>query len=308
MTHTLAILRNPRARHAPTEDALLLAAQPLRNRGWAVTVETPRDNMHTVARARAAAERGVEAVAACGGDGTVHAVANGLAGSATALAVLPTGTTNIWAREAGIPRALPAALALLPHARRLRVDLGRAHLGGTERRFLLMCGVGLDADIVQRVEGSRGKRLLGRGWYAAAGAVALARARPGQATIELDDTRRVVPLLQLVAGNTRLYGGVARITGDARATDGLLDVCILAGQARTDTPRLALQALRGALHRRHVRGAEYLRTARVTIDASPARGVQLDGEYAGTTPVRIEVDRAALDVLVAPGARALFGD
>jgi len=308
VTPTLVILRNPRTRHAPAEQALALAAQPLRSRGWAITIETPTDTMHTVARARAAAARGVDAVAACGGDGTVHAVANGLAGSATALAVLPAGTTNVWAREAGIPRAPAAALALLPTARRLRIDLGRAHLDGTERRFLLMCGIGLDAAVVQRVEGSRAKRRIGRGWYAAVGALALARARPADTTIELDTIQRAVPLLQLVAGNTRLYGGMARITGDARANDGLLDVAILAGRARLDAPRLALHAMRGALHRRRVRGVEYLRTAQLTVDASPPRPVQLDGEYAGTTPVRLAVDRTALDVLVAPGPRLLFGD
>jgi YegS/Rv2252/BmrU family lipid kinase len=303
----LLLVRNPRARHAPSEDALAAAAAPLVHAGWQVDIRSTLDGAHAVALARDAAARAVDVVAACGGDGTVNAVVNGIAGSASALAVVPAGTTDVWAREAGIPRTPAAALALLPHARRARVDVGRARTSGDERRFLLMCSAGLDAAVVQRVEGSRGKRLLGRGWYAAHGAAALARPHATPATIELDALRRELPLLQLVAGNTRLYGGVARITPHAVITDGLLDVCVLSGGGRAAAARLAWRLWRGSA-RRAGSGIEYVRAARVRIDAAAPLHVQLDGEYAGTTPLTIELEPSALDVLVAPGYRALLGD
>src|SRR5690606_26707690 len=166
----------------------------------------------------------------CGGDGTIYEVVNGLAHSDTALAVIPTGTANVWAREAFVPRDLTRALKLVALGRRERVDLGVAEGAFGRRHFLLMCGIGLDAEVVGRVgTSSSGKRRLGKAWYALLGAGAVARATPVETTFSLDGTSLERPLLQAVAGNTRLYGGVTRLTSNARMDDGLLDLCVFSG-------------------------------------------------------------------------------
>ena len=122
------IIRNPRARRAPAVRELLRAAGPLRDGGWEVEGRDTSAPGEATELAAAAAGAGADVVIACGGDGTVHEVMNGLAGTETALAVAPAGTADVWAREARLPRDPAAAMALLPHARR------RAHGPGRRQR------------------------------------------------------------------------------------------------------------------------------------------------------------------------------
>ena len=81
---------------------------------------------------------------ACGGDGTLNEVVSGMAGSDVPLLVIPGGTSNVLAREIGLPRDLPACAALLRRGAIRRISLGQAG----DRRFVLMAGIGVDAGIV----------------------------------------------------------------------------------------------------------------------------------------------------------------
>ena len=303
------ILLNPAARRAPSEAALRAAAAPLAARGWRFGLQSTRGPGDAERIAAEAAADGCDAVLAVGGDGSAHEAANGLAGTATALGVVPAGTANVWAREAGVPRGAARALAFLEAARAVRVDLGRvATADGRERRFLLMCSAGLDAEVVRRLAaGGAGKRLLGRARYAAAGLAHGARAAPARATVEAGGERVEGDLLFAVAGNTRLYGGVARLTGAARADDGLLDVVAFTGRGLGDRLRLTARALRGGLDRRAGGGVAYLRAAGARIEAERPLAVQADGEYLGVTPAAIAVEPLALTVLIAPGPNPLIG-
>ena len=302
---TALVVRNPRSRHAVSEHALWQAAEPLRRRGWRLEVRSTTAPGEATSIAARAAHEGVSTVVACGGDGTINEVVNGLAGADTALAVVPSGTANVWAREAFIPRDPAQAFELIPRARRVRADLGVAN----GRRFLLMCGIGLDAGVVRRVERMPAKRVFGRALYGVFGAAAVARGSSISAVLTVDGRPHERDLLQLVAGNTRLYGGVARITSAARIEDGLLDVCVLHGAA---TPgerfRLAARALRGGLDAQAARGVDYFRARQVEVATEVPAAVQVDGEYLGETPVTLRVEPKALTVLLAPRPNVLLGE
>ena len=308
------LLRNPRARRAPSEAALIEAAAPLRDRGWEIELRSTREPGEATSIAAAAAAAGLDAVVAVGGDGTVHEVVNGLAGSRTALGVVPAGTANVWAREAGVPRGPERGLAFLMAARSARIDLGRVAFenGATfeesrGRRFLLMCSAGLDAKIVRLVgAGGWRKRLLGRAWYATRGTVAGVRAQPVHARIEVDGVRIERDLLMAVAGNTRLYGGGARLTAAARADDGLLDLCAFSGAGLARRLRLTARAARGGLERRSGDGVDYVRGAEIRIEADRPLAVQADGEPVGETAVTLTVEQRALTVLLTPGPSPLL--
>ena len=320
------LLRNPRARRAPSEAALLAAAAPLRDRGWEIELRSTRVAGEATSLAAEAAAAGLDAVVAVGGDGTVHEVVNGLAGTRTALGVVRAGTADVWAREAGVPRGAERGLAFLPAARSARIDLGRVTFedgaraeGGTpfpegtpspdrrEPRFLLMCSAGLDAEIVRLVGGGGWrKRLLGRAWYAARGTMAGVRAPPVRARIEVDGVRLERDLLMAVAGNTRLYGGVARLTGAARADDGLLDLAVFSGAGLARRLRLTARAARGGLERRGGDGVDYLRGAVIRIEADRPLAVQADGESIRETPLTLTVEPRALTVLLAPAPSPLL--
>ena len=130
-----------------------------------VVVTTARE--HASVLAGEAAADGLGAVVVLGGDGTVNEAANGLVGSSTALAVLPGGSTNVFARTIGLPnRVVPAVhrlVAALDSGSIRRIGVGQAG----DRFFLFHLGIGFDAEVVHQVE-LRGqlKRWLGHGLFA----------------------------------------------------------------------------------------------------------------------------------------------
>ncbi|MGI9018004.1 MAG: diacylglycerol/lipid kinase family protein [Euzebya sp.] len=125
---------------------------------------THRNHASQIASEAAAA--GVDAVVALGGDGTVNEVLQGVAGTDTRLAVLPGGSTNVYARILGMPHSLIGATSILHEAietdRTRRVPAGRAN----DRWFAWCVGFGYDAEVVREVERHpRMKRYLGQPSY-----------------------------------------------------------------------------------------------------------------------------------------------
>jgi diacylglycerol kinase family enzyme len=129
----------------------VLVQQALRQAGEVGIVETNRRG-HATRFAQDAALKGTDVVVAFGGDGTLNEVANGLAGTATTLAVLPGGSTNVFARSIGLPNdPVPAArltVTALQEGRVERVGLGMVN----GRYFCFHTGVGFDAAVVREVE------------------------------------------------------------------------------------------------------------------------------------------------------------
>lgn len=117
-----------------------------------VTLAETNRRGHATRLAQSAARDGYDIVAVLGGDGTLNEAANGLAGSATALAPLPGGSTNVFARILGLPDdSVEAAEVTLDSIAAGSVD--RVGLGSVEGRyFLFHCGVGFDAAVVEQVE------------------------------------------------------------------------------------------------------------------------------------------------------------
>src|SRR5204862_2762992 len=127
----------------------------LRDYGWNVELRLTQGAGDARRLAREAVEQHIDVVIAAGGDGTINEVIQELAGSETALGVLPFGTVNVWARETNIPLDNTSACAVLLHGETRRIDLGKVN----DRYFLLMVGIGLDAVIAQAVEKKPIKRL-----------------------------------------------------------------------------------------------------------------------------------------------------
>jgi YegS/Rv2252/BmrU family lipid kinase len=301
MTKRALVVYNPVARGVPRIERLHAGSDALT--GWDVSLQATASAGHATELAREAAQAGLDAVVACGGDGTVNEVANGLAGSQTTLAVVRGGTANVWAKEARLPKRPDAAVRLLAEGEVRAVDLGRAlwpaPQGDGERYFLLMAGVGLDAAIVREVSDTL-KRRLGAGAYVLHGVQRSLTYRSVPTELSADGADLSVGLYWLLVGNTRSYGGLLDLTHLALADDGLLDACLL---RKGGILRLAW-LLPWVLLRRHHRRPEiryqHVRSFDVRTAGLP---VQIDGEYLGETPMRFDVAPAALRVLVPPGTR-----
>ena len=291
------IIVNPAAHNAPSRKRLDEADRWLRARGWRTDWrETERPGQATALAAGAAA-RGLSLVFVCGGDGTLNEAANGLAGTDTALALIPAGTVNIWAKEMQIPRKPVKAVKAAIEGDRRRVDLGRAG----ERCFLLMAGYGLDGAIARRVHLGLKSR-LGAVTYAFAAIRESLRYRSSPVTMRFDGEEHAAEVLMLVAGNTRNYAGVVEITRRAQVDDGLLDVCVFQGKGTLD---IILHTLRTLL-RRHLRSKKvlYRKTRRLELAWREPLPVQLDGDAYELSPTELEIAPSALWVAVPKGVRS----
>ena len=287
------VLFNASARKAGWPSRASRIARYLDARGVSTEVVIPDSAEAATRAARLSAQRGDDALFVVGGDGSLRDAATGLAHTHTALAAVRGGTVNIWAREAGIPAGLRTALVAHLSGLTVAMDLGLAG----ERHFLLMASVGWDAAITATVS-SRLKHRIGDLAYVVRALQMAPRLRPAGALWRSGLASQEARLAVLVLSNTRLYGGRVRVSPVALADDGLLDVAALMPRSALDWPSLAVRLLTGAL-------AAHRRAIVTQVDdlsfETPGLPFQLDGDYAGRTPVRFGVDHLALRVRVPAG-------
>jgi len=291
---------NPTSHNLPKRSTLLAINAWLHQQGWQAAWEETQRPGQAIGMAARAAEARLPLIFVVGGDGTLNEAANGLVGSETALAMVPAGTVNVWARDVGIPlNSQKAVQACLEGERRL-VDLGRAG----DRYFLLMAGYGLDGYIAHNVS-MRAKRYLGATSYAAVALREALRYRGDTVKLFLDEELQEVSALMVLAGNTRNYAGLVEITGEAKADDGLLDVCAFLGKGTVD---IFMQAL-GVILKRHRRSEKviYRKVRRLELAWEKPLRLQIDGDAYPHSPSRVEVVPSALTVMVPKGIkRPLF--
>ena len=191
--------------------------------GWdePVWLETTAEDPGTGQAAQAVRD-GVDLVLACGGDGTVTACANGVAGSGIPLGILPLGTGNLLARNLGLPMDIEGAVAVGLHGARRRLDVGRFN----KERFAVMAGVGIDAAMIRDADGILKER-LGRAAYVWTGLKNL-RAKPVGAEITVDGVHWFSgeSTCVLIGNVGSLFAGI-EVFSDASPDDGLLDVGVV---------------------------------------------------------------------------------
>ena len=210
---------------------------------WTEIIETkPDEPPHLVARR--AVEEGFAMVIACGGDGTVGAVARGLVGTGCPLGILPLGTFNNFARTLQLPLDLAAACRVLARGRVRRVDVGVAN---GDHYFFEAAGVGIDAQLFPL-----GEEIKGGNWRRLWQALRLAyQAEPERIRFELNlplseayqptaakRRQKVTPFasgerreldfsaFMLIVANGRYYGSGFTVAPDAFLDDGLLNIRI----------------------------------------------------------------------------------
>ncbi|KAA3640074.1 MAG: hypothetical protein DWP92_03675 [Armatimonadetes bacterium] len=264
----------------------------------------PVSGPDTMRQTKTAVQDGVDVVFAMGGDGVAHHVANGLAGSETALGLIPAGTTNVLARILSIPssplKAAQAATEYDPHP--TRVARVSATLAGkrTERVATFSIGVGFDAAVVEAAERKPYAKIRFGGVYYASTAV-------GRLT---SDWRSQLPNLRVEA-NDDPFDAVAALTQvhhpytyfgriplhlTKEAPQGMATLAVGKLGFRNATSLVS----RAVLRRTHTeRSGAHLWTGydRITIDADPPSPFQADGELLGTAS-HIEITPVEQGMLV----------
>ena len=245
---------------------------------------------HAETLSREAVLRGTDVVLACGGDGTVSEVVQGLAGTQTALAVLPMGTANVLGHELELGRTAQKAAALVLRGKRRRLDLGRC----AGRYLICMGSVGFDAFVTKQVADVRETTFsylsyVGVTWQA------IRKYRFEPLRVRVDGVALDATVYHLIIGNLRGYGGPFMMTPRAKPDDGLLDGCAFCSPGR-----LWLAAYMAAtivhVHHRYANVLN-LRGRTFEVDADGPAPVQLDGDFIGHTPVTFEIVPDAVAVL-----------
>ena len=177
---------------------------------------------------RQALDEGATIVASLGGDGTVRAVASVLAGGPTPLALLPGGTGNLLARNLDVPYDdLQLAVQMMISGRDRLIDTGlvrfSSHTGdSTEERFLVMAGMGIDADAMANTNEHLKARI---GWpaYAITGLKELVKAGFRVCLDSPHDISLIQYARSVLVGNCGTLTGGIKLMPDAEVDDGVLD-------------------------------------------------------------------------------------
>ena len=248
-------------------------------------------------RARAAIERGVDALVVCGGDGMVHLGAGLCAGTALPLGIVAAGTGNDVASALGLPVHDAVAAAHVIAGGHVRsIDAGRAvDACGVARWWVGVLGAGFDSVVNERANGWPWPR--GRLRYTAAVARELPVFRPVPFVLEVDGRPQETRAMLVAVGNGPSYGGGMRVCPDADPADGLLDVVVVRALSVPAFLRVFPRVFAGT-HVRHP-AVEVLRARRVRLEA-PGIVAFADGERVGPLPLDCEVVPGALRVLVTP--------
>lgn len=240
---------------------------------------------------------GCQLILAAGGDGTVNEVADGMLYTGVPLAIIPGGTANVLARELQLPLLAEKAAAAITKLERRTVTVGAMRTAtSSQRSFLCMMGVGLDADIISRLNLDF-KAAAGKLAYYMCGFSQVARLLPEfDVSVDGSPFRASFALVSRV----RNYGGDLEIARGASLLRDDFEVVLFRGNlAFQYVPYLLGVALK-KIHR--MPGVTVLRAKSVVCHPVPGKRIyaQVDGELASEVPVRAEVLPGALALLVPP--------
>jgi diacylglycerol kinase (ATP) len=255
-----------------------------------------RRPLDVVEGARAAVRDGIERLLVFGGDGTMHLAAQGLAGSGTALGVIPLGTGNDLARALEMPRRMDRAIEAAVRAPIRRIDLVRVG----DLYCIGYAGVGFDSEVAGFA--NRVRKLRGPLVYVYALVRTLISFAPPAMRVVHDEGTFEGRVMFAVANNLPTFGGGMRIAPDARIDDGLLDLVIVRKIPKLTLLRIFPKVYSG----RHVGHAACLvvKTRRVEITLDREMTLFGGGEpmlpMRPGEPVAIEIVPGGLAV-VAPG-------
>lgn len=293
----IVVAINPQASFGMSRAVGPAVVHTLRAAGHEVTSLTEPDFEQLRDAAAAALAARPDALVVVGGDGMVNLGVNLVAGTATPLGIVPSGTGNDMSRGLGIPvgdteGAIDALLDALGRPPRT-IDAGHVTRGdGATSWYACVLSAGFDAIVNERANLLRWPR--GRQRYNLALLRELAMLKPIRYRLELDGVASETDaVLVAVANNTSLGGGML-VTPEARLDDGLLDVLVVQPLSRTAFLRIFPRVFKGT----HVsdRRVSIARAGSIRIEAAGVMAYA-DGERVSALPIRVEVRPGALRVL-----------
>jgi YegS/Rv2252/BmrU family lipid kinase len=258
---------------------------------------------HAIELARQATEKGCDYMVAVGGDGTLNEVINGMlqsnipANEYPTIGLLPLGSANDFARTAGISNSIEALIKLIQSNSSKKIDLGKIIIQQTRetRYFINIAGVGLGAEIAQKLEQS--SSVLGPGFnyfkHIIKGFLSYAKKEVSCTGSTWQWKGR---LLQMTVANGRYFGNAICIAPDARITDGLFQVSIFGDLSIWDYLKNYGNLKKGV--KINLPEVCYHDAREVLLQSNDSCSIEADGEYIGLAPAVIKVLPKAITFLM----------
>ncbi len=246
------------------------------------------------AQVAGAVEVGARVVFACGGDGTVHEVMQGMVGTDAALGVIPFGSANALARDLGLPMDPVAAARMQGGFVPRRVPVGRVEIGDAVRYFAVMAGAGPDGALVYKMIAGD-KRRLGRFAYYVRAGWMFVRRRFREFDVEIASGGRTETVRAVAAMVVRVadMGGLFRGLGDSvqRSLVGRMEmrVVIVRAPALVSLPLWFCTGWVGMLGWNPLVRVVSVDAFRCLPVGEARVDVQADGEWIGRAPVRVSL-------------------
>jgi diacylglycerol kinase (ATP) len=247
------------------------------------------------AQVRRAVDDGAQLVFAWGGDGMVQRCIDVLAGSDVALAVIPTGTANLFASNLGIPKDIEQAVAIGLRGERRQLDVGRFN----GERFGVMAGAGFDAAMIRDAGNGGLKDRFGRVAYVWTGSENL-RSKPFRAAIKVDGVGWYKGKAScILLGNVgELFGGVEAFE-DARPDDGKLELGVVTADGLLEWGRMLARTAVGSASKSPFAQTTKARSVKVKLNRKVL--YELDGgDRTKVKRFKVKVEAGAITVCV-PG-------
>jgi YegS/Rv2252/BmrU family lipid kinase len=254
-----------------------------------------QDKDHTARILKREIEAGARVVIVGGGDGTLSECADHLVNTQVAMAVLPMGTGNTWARSLGLPLDLEGAAKSIAEGHIEATDVGKVN----GQVFLNSVAIGLSTEIAGALSGDVKKKLGLLAWPVV-GVRVLWKHKPLQVTVTSPEKSFRVRTHQLLVVNGRYVAGPIIAAPGASIQDSTLDVFTLGGASMKSLAKTTWAWLRG----KHVKdpGSHFFSTQKLRIESlrKPIKA-NVDGEINEKTPLEIEILPGALRVVVPKG-------
>ena len=311
-----ALLYNPTSggRGARRQHELEAALALLRSAGVEADLVPTQSQDHAGDETRRAVASGCDTVFACGGDGTIHNIAQVLANSPVAVAILPMGTANALAHDLGLPLDVIAATHSALRATPRRIALGCVKFGdlhgkpGT-RYFIVAAGIGVDAHLFYKLHSGTKQRMGMTAYYAKAWNLWFTYSMTRFVAEYLEtgsDEVKHANVTELMAIRIRNFGGVVKELAPGASLDRD-DMRLVFARTASRLAYLAY-VTRGLLGQRWaIPGIDLAYSKKVSCDylpgATPGQPkiyIEADGELLGTLPAEITVVPNALTLLAPP--------
>lgn len=307
------VIVNPKSASGATREKWSLTASELRAHFGAFSVAFTKSQGDGIDLALRAARSGRRFIIACGGDGTINEVANGIlrSGEDVELGVLPSGTGGDFRRTLGMPLTNREAAVSLRNGITRKIDAGKVtfhDLDGksVQRYFLNVSSFGLSAAIIKRVKSAKVfdwvpvDAVRGKANFAVSTLQEVLDLDPVNIRVRIDDgDEKTLQTINFCVANSRYFGGGMMIAPDAKINDGYLDIVNIGDISTAKILLNAYSLYRGT----HQSLAEVKSTLARKVEVSaldPSQGILLetDGELPGRLPATYEIIPEAIRVRV----------